>query len=109
MDQLEQRRKAVGEDRIREVQSEWADLFAAYGKAMEAGLDPTGDEVTAVAQKSAGLIAEFTGGDPGILQSLSNMYRSEGAESVVERHGMEMAPGLWEYMNRASAALQGDG
>jgi len=108
MDRLGERRESVGEDRMREVQREWAELFAAYGEAKEAGLDPTSDEVKALAQKSAALIAEFTGGDPEILQSLGDMYRGEGAERVLEGHGMEMAPGLWEYMSHASAALQGD-
>jgi hypothetical protein len=28
---------------------------------------------------------------------------------VMQGHGMDMAPGLWEYMGRARAALGGDG
>ena len=109
MDQLKERREEVGEERIEEVQQEWQELFAAYGKAMEGGLDPTSDEVKALARRSAALIAEFTGGDPGIYASLGNMYRTEGGEHVMASHGMEMAPGLWEYMGDASASLQEDG
>jgi DNA-binding transcriptional MerR regulator len=103
---LERRREEVGDERIAEVQQEWADLFAAYAKAMEDGLDPASDEVQALADKSAALIAEFTGGDAGIHQSLSNMYRSEGGERVMSSHGMQLAPGLWDYMSRAGAARE---
>ena len=107
--QLEGRREQVGQARMEEVQNEWQELFAAYGSAMERGLDPTSEEVKALARRSAALIEEFTGGDPGIAASLGTMYRSEGPENVLEGHGMQMAPGLWEYMAEARAALQGEG
>jgi hypothetical protein len=107
--QLEQRQATLGQDRIEEVQREWQDLFAAYTEAMTEGLDPASERVQALARKSAELIGEFTGGDPGISASLGNMYRAEGAENVMQGHGMQMAPGLWEYMGRARAALGGDG
>ncbi len=109
MDQLRQRQKDVGDSRIQEVQKEWTELFSAYGKAMAQGLDPKSDEVRALALKSKALIAEFTGGDPGIAASLGNMYRSEGAENVMEGHGMDMSTGLWEYMGQAQSALSDDG
>lgn len=105
MDQLASRGEEVGDARIQEVQQEWTELFAAYARAMEDGLEPASDEVMALARKSASLIEEFTGGDPGIRQSLGNMYRGEGAQNVMAGHGMDMAPGLWEYMGRARAAL----
>jgi MerR family transcriptional regulator, thiopeptide resistance regulator len=108
LQQLEQRREQVGEQRIQEVQREWSDLFAAFGAAMDEGLDPSSPEVKALARKSAALIAEFTGGDHGIAASLGTMYRNEGAENVASQHGMSMKPGLWEYMGEARAALQED-
>jgi MerR family transcriptional regulator, thiopeptide resistance regulator len=106
LEQLEQRRQEVGEERIQQVQKEWIDLFAAFGDAMDEGLPPESEEVQALARRSAALIAEFTGGDPGIASSLSNMYRGEGGESVAARNGMSMKPGLWEYMGKARSALQ---
>jgi hypothetical protein len=108
LEQLERRQRQVGRERIEEVQREWQELFAAYTEAMSAGLDPASDEVLELARKSASLIEEFTGGDPGIRDSLSNMYRVDGPEEVLEGHGMQMAPGLWEYMGRARAALEAE-
>ena len=105
LDQLEQRRAEVGEERIQEVQKEWTELFAAFGRAMGEGKDPASEEVKALARKSAALIAEFTGGDPGIAASLGNMYKQEGGENVMSAHGMNMPAGLWEYMGQARSAL----
>jgi DNA-binding transcriptional MerR regulator len=109
LEQLERRRETLGQDRIEEVQREWQELFAAYAAAMNEGLDPASEKVQVLARKSADLIGEFTGGDPGISASLGNMYKTEGAENVMRGHGMQTAPGLSEYMDRARAALQGDG
>jgi len=106
---LAERREQVGEDRIRQVQREWQELFAEYERAMGAGLAPASEEVGALARRSAALIQEFTGGDPGIARSLNNLYAGEGPENVMASHGMRMAPGLWEYMAQASAALGGEG
>ncbi len=105
LEQLAERREEVGEERIAQVQQEWADLFDAYGRAMEEGLDPASPSVQALAKKSEALIGEFTGGDPGIRKSLSTMYQAEGGANVVKGYGMSMAPGLWEYMAKAKEAL----
>jgi DNA-binding transcriptional MerR regulator len=106
LEELAARREQVGEERIQQVQREWQDLFAAYEKAMRDGLDPASEEVQALARKSASLIGEFTGGSPGIATSLDNLYRSESPQNVMAGHGMQTAPGLWEYMGKARAALE---
>ena len=106
LEELGARREQVGEERIRQVQQEWQELFAAYEEAMKAGLDPASEEVQALARKSAALIGEFTGGNPGIARSLDNLYRSEGPQQVMASHGMQMAPGLWSYLGTARAALE---
>ena len=53
-----------------EVQEEWRKLFVAFDRAREDGLDPTAPEVRILCTRYDALIEEFTGGDPGILQSL---------------------------------------
>jgi hypothetical protein len=49
-----------------------------------AGTDPSDPEVRALAQRWRDLtdrtITGFTGGDPGITESLSRMYKEEGPE-----------------------------
>ncbi len=105
MEQLAQRRTEVGEDRIREVEQEWKDLFAAFRVAMEAGTDPAAEAAQALARKSQSLIEEFTAGDPGITRSLGAMYKAEGP-GLLDNHGMHVAPGVWEYMGAAVTALK---
>lgn len=109
MQQLARRAEQVGPERIAEVQREWAELFEAYTEAMRAGLDPASQEVKALARKSESLIAEFTGGDPGIRRSLGNLYREEGPQKAMGGHGPTLPQGLWEYMAKARAALEAEG
>ncbi len=104
--QLEERAKLVGENRIKEVESEWNDLFARYREEMAKGTDPASETVQALALKSKSLIAEFTGGDAGIERSLSNMYRQEGGPQILSGHGCDVDQQLWDYMGAASKALE---
>lgn len=99
------RRKAVGAGRMEEAQEEWREVLGAFTAAMEEGLDPASPRVQALARRARALVEEFTGGDPGIRSSLARMYREEGGAAVVGVHGMETAPGLWAYMERARGAL----
>jgi DNA-binding transcriptional MerR regulator len=108
LEQLRTRRTEVSEERIQAVQKEWTDLFAAFGKAMDDGLDPASPEVKMLARRSAALVEEFTGGDAGIRRSLTDMYRAEGGESLMHQHGVSTPPGLWEYMGRARAAVEAE-
>ena len=98
---LEGRRQAVGQERIRAVEAEWADLMEQVRKEMEAGTDPADERVQRLAARWMGLVAEFTGGDPGIERSLGNVWRQE--ETI---HGVDTAEmrGMMQYISRASAA-----
>jgi hypothetical protein len=40
-----------------------------------------------------------------MAESLSALYEGEGPETVLASHGVEMAPGLWQYMAEAQAVL----
>ena len=106
LEQLKARRELVGEERIKQVQQEWNELFARYREGMEKGADPSSESVQALARKSRSLILEFTGGDPGIEQSLRNMYRQEGGPNILQGHGCDVDNGLWGYMGQANQALE---
>jgi len=101
LETLRQRAELVGADRMQEVQEEWPRLIAEVRAEMERGTDPADPRVQELARRWAGLIAEFTGGDPGIAQSLRNLY--QGEPSMRERTGMD--PALGEYVARAQASL----
>jgi len=68
---------------------------------MDRGTDPADARVQALAQRWAGLVREFTGGDPEITESLGTMWRQE--ESI---HGIDTAPmrEMMAYIGKAMAA-----
>jgi DNA-binding transcriptional MerR regulator len=98
LDYLAQRREQVGEARMQEVQGEWATLQAEVQAAMDAGTDPCDPQVQALAGRWKGLIAEFTGGNEGVRQSLNNLYQNE--ETIQGRNIAAMRP-MMEYIGRA--------
>ena len=95
---LKARGELLGEVRIRQVEAEWQELIEQARTEMAKGTDPCSDSVQALARRWRSLIEEFTGGDPGIQQSLNQMYQQEGAE-VASRGAVDAA--LMEYMGRA--------
>ena len=98
---LEERRRTVGEERIREVEAEWPRLMAEVRAAMDRGADPASPEVQELARRWMGLVREFTGGNPEIEKAVKSMWQQE--ENI---HGMDTASvrPLREYINRALAA-----
>jgi DNA-binding transcriptional MerR regulator len=101
LQQLERRRAEFGDERIKQVEQEWADLYARLRELREAGVDPADPEPQALGRRVGGLIAMFTGGDPGIAASLQRMYEQEGPEKASRGMG---SPEDFEYMNAIRAA-----
>jgi DNA-binding transcriptional MerR regulator len=101
---LRKRREEGGpemEELIRQGPQMWADYHADLKAAMDAGEDPAGERGRALAKRWFALVSGFTGGDPGVFNSLRRMYENE--DTV---HGMDvkaMRPGQ-EWIMRAAAA-----
>src|SRR5829696_2027624 len=74
LDQLEQRRQTIGEEAIREVEREWAEIFATLRAELDAGTDPADPKLRPLAERGRELVAMFTGGDPGITSALKEMW-----------------------------------
>jgi DNA-binding transcriptional MerR regulator len=98
--QIEERGKTIGSDRIKAVEAEWPQLIAKVRAEMDNGTDPASDNVQALVRRWKELLAEFTGGDPGIQQSLNRMYQQE--PSVQTRTGID--PALMAYVGKAMSA-----
>lgn len=97
LQQLEQRRLALGEEGMRAAEAEWPELIARVRAEMERGTDPASETVQALARRWKELIEAFTGGDPGIAQSLRTMYQQES--SVRKQSGLD--PEIFTYVKRA--------
>ncbi len=87
LQQLADRREALGADAIRAVEAEWPRLFEALGKEMDAGTDPAAPAVQRLVDRWDELVGMFTGGDPGIRRSL-------GTAVEANRDGMSQMMGL---------------
>jgi DNA-binding transcriptional MerR regulator len=105
LEELRKRGEQIGPDRMREVEEEWAEVIPAVRKAMENGADPASPEVQELARRWQGLVHEFTGGNPGIEQSVRTMYQQEGP-TVQRQVGNTPDPAMFEYMAKAFAVLK---
>lgn len=107
LETLRDRRDEVGEARMRAAQEEWGEIFSGFAAAMRGGVDPVAPQLRTLAERSARLIEEFTGGDTGIRRSLDEMYEDEGGEEMLSNFGYDMPEGILEYMAMARDALSG--
>ena len=101
LEELRQRRERIGEARMREVEAEWPRLMDEVRAEMERGTDPSDERVQRLAKRWMELVEMFTGGDPGIRQSLNNLWQQE--ENV---HGINTAEvrEMGSYISRALEA-----
>jgi DNA-binding transcriptional MerR regulator len=99
--QLERRRLDLGDDKIKAVEREWADLYATLREHRERGTDPADPAVQALGRRAGELVEMFTGGDPGIRAGLQSMYEHEGPQRA--SRGMADAEDF-AYLNAIRAA-----
>ncbi len=104
LDTIKKRAELLGEEQIRQGQAQWQELIEQVRAEMEKGTDPTSESVQVLAQRWMELVQQFTGGDPGIEQSLNMMYQQEGSE-VASRGAVDSA--MSEYIGRAITLLKG--
>ena len=84
LQQLAERRDALGPEGMAKAQDDWTTLIAEVRQAMEQGAEPDSEEVQALAARWQSLIDAFTGGDPGIEAGLRKVYTEapQQAESL---------------------------
>ncbi len=97
---LRKRREEVGEERIREVEAEWQRLMAEVRAELDTGTDPADPKLQPLMDRWSGLVAEFTGGSPGIEKSLNSFYENEDTMPTGEQIDRE----LFTFVGRAMAA-----
>jgi DNA-binding transcriptional MerR regulator len=98
---LEKRAEELGPDRIREVEQQvWPNLIAEGRAAMGRGVDPASDEAAGLAERWMGLVAEFTGGDPGIAKGVRRVWESDDAP----RRETGIDAEMFGWIQRADAA-----
>ncbi len=89
---------------MRAAEQRWADLIADAEAQRAAGTDPADPRMQAIAQRWRDLIEQFTGGDPGMRESLGRMYREQGVETASRG---AVSGELMEYVGKALAPRSG--
>ena len=102
-ERLATRAEALGTERLREYEREWAELIAAFERERVAGTEPADPRLRPLAEKWRELIQAFTGGDMGIHDSLNRMYSEEGTERASRG---ALSADTAEYARRAVDAQQ---
>ena len=100
LQQLEERKKRLGEEHIRQVEQEWPQLIAQVRAEMDKGTDPASETMQRLSRRWMELVQEFTGGDPGIAESVKKLYQNE--PSAQQRTGLD--PQIMAYVQQAAAA-----
>ena len=107
MEAIKKRGEQMGEEAIRQSQVDWAELIAEVRAEKEKGTDPTDPKVQAMARRWMDLVNGFTGGDPGIAESLKRLWKEQG-DNLVAQHKMENDPrDVSEYIGQAMEAVKG--
>jgi DNA-binding transcriptional MerR regulator len=96
IEEIRERGRQLGPERVRAVEGEWVSLLASLRAAMEKGTDPKTPEVQALVRCCHELTREFSGGNQSIEGTLTEAYRS-GAGA---QFGVDVA--LMDYMAAAS-------
>jgi MerR family transcriptional regulator, thiopeptide resistance regulator len=102
--QLKQRAGQLGPDAIRAAEQEWPQLIAKAQALMDAGAPPADPQVQAVARRWKELVDAFTGGDPGIAESLGNLWKEKGPE-MAGKMNLPFDPKLFAFIAQAQKYL----
>jgi DNA-binding transcriptional MerR regulator len=76
-EQLQELARRATPEVLEKGQRDWAALLREVDEAASEGVDPASERAQALARRWSALIEAFTGGDPGIAESLSNLYKDQ--------------------------------
>ncbi len=104
LQELEERRKQIGPERIQQVEAEWPRLIAEVRTAIAEGVTPDSPMAQQLARRWMDLVHAFTGGNPQIAQALNTMYQQEPA--TAQRYGLDDT--LFRFIEQAMPATPAD-
>ncbi|NWJ48528.1 MAG: MerR family transcriptional regulator [Chloroflexi bacterium] len=100
MEEIKARGQQLGDEKIREVETEWPTLIAAVKAAMDNGTAPDSAEVQGYMKRWKELVMMFSGGNPAIEQKLKQRYESDS--ELQNFTGID--PKLMDYVGKAMSA-----
>jgi MerR family transcriptional regulator, thiopeptide resistance regulator len=76
-EQLQELAQRATPELLESAQRDWAILLKEVDAAVAEGVDPSSERAQALSRRWSALIESFTGGNPGIAESLSNLYKDQ--------------------------------
>ena len=106
---LRKRREEMGpaaEAVAKQGQHDWAQLIADLTEEMNKGTDPADPKMKELEKRRQALVNAFTGGNPGLEQSLKKMWTEQG-DKLSAQFGYH--PKLMEYLGKVAEAQKAPG
>lgn len=100
LEYLKSREASYTKEKQREVEQAWAAVFADINKAYQQGLSVDSPEVIRIGAIANGLIHEFTGDRRDVKESLQNMYKDDGAATLMQ-HGVDIDQDAFDFLKKA--------
>jgi DNA-binding transcriptional MerR regulator len=98
---IKEGREQAGPGDLNRMQESWAELIAQIRTEMEQGTDPGDPKVQALARRWQELLAQSTGGDPGIQESMKRLWEEQG-DALAAQYGSKYdSRPVWGYIERA--------
>src|SRR5688500_2744118 len=98
MDEIKERGRTVGQERISQVETEWPALIEQVRVELDKGTDHADQRVQELAKRGMGLVRESSGSNPGIEKALETSYKEDPSQ------GGRLDPRMLEYMEYISKA-----
>lgn len=99
---LAERREAVGDGAVADVQARWQELIPKVRQAARTGTDPASPEAQEMAREWMELLHRFHGGDEGLRDSLYQM-QADNADEIQQQHGGPSQAEI-DFIEQANAA-----
>jgi DNA-binding transcriptional MerR regulator len=101
------KRAQVGQEHLERMQETWAEVIALIRAEMDKGTDPADPKVQALARRWQDLVAQSTGGDPQVEQSLKRLWEEQGDNLAAQFGAQYDSRPIWGYITQAIQAARG--
>ncbi|MBL0940475.1 MAG: MerR family transcriptional regulator [Gemmatimonadaceae bacterium] len=103
---IKARGAALGEQAVRNVEAEWAEVIPAVREHMARGTSPDDPDLQALARRWKSLVEAFTGGARNIAANVRRMY-DEQHQTINAVHANTPDPAMFAFMGQVFAKIGG--
>jgi DNA-binding transcriptional MerR regulator len=103
---FKEKRAQLGQAHLERMQETWAQVIALIRAEMDKGTDPADPKVQALARRWQDLVAQSTGGDPQIEQSLKRLWEEQGDTLAAQFGSQYDSRPIWGYITKAIAVAR---